>query len=103
MACWPIFWVAASWDAVEIIEPTAAIELLKDGDSLDRLAKAIERTRQDPKKRDKTPPAIDIDVVVRGLSAKVLQSQAQDPLVVIPPFDWRLVTRRLRRMRRAPG
>lgn len=70
---------------IEIEEPTISVALLKDGSNLQRVVEAIDRAVS--KKEKAKPPAIDIEVLVHKMSAKVLQEGDNDPLVVVPPFD----------------
>jgi hypothetical protein len=71
---------------VEIIRPTIDVELLEKGSNLTNLVNAI---RTDDKKEPtvRSNPKIDLEVVIKEMSAKVQQHAAQAPLVVIPPFD----------------
>lgn len=72
---------------IEIDEPTVSVELLKDGSNLERVIQAIDKATARPEKSRRTPPAIDIEVLIRQLSAKVMQGTSSDPLVVVPPFN----------------
>ncbi|MDZ4853161.1 MAG: hypothetical protein SGI77_28055 [Pirellulaceae bacterium] len=75
---------------VEIIEPIVDIELLTDGSNLTRLVKSLEG-KSNPTEASKDakskPPAIDLDVSVKGLVVRVEQANQSSPLIVIPPLD----------------
>ncbi len=72
---------------LEIEEPTVSVELLKDGSNLERVIQAIDKAASEPRKQERTPPAFDIEVDIRRMSAKVLHQAGTDPLVVVPPFN----------------
>ena len=72
---------------LEIDQPTVAVELLKDGTNLERIVQSIDKAAANPDGGKSAPPAFDIDVIVRQMSAKVLQETGVEPLVVVPPFD----------------
>ncbi len=72
---------------IEVDEPTVSVELLKDGSNLERVIQAIDKAAARPEKTQRTPLAVDIEVVIRQMSAKVMQESGPDPLVVVPPFN----------------
>ena len=75
---------------LEIIEPHLDIELLTDSSNLTRLVDSLAGklgSGQLPKKTKSKPPAIDVDVAVKGLMVRVQQADHDKPLVVIPPID----------------
>jgi hypothetical protein len=75
---------------LEIVDPQLDIELLTDGSNLTRLIDALDGKLQGTEPSDGTvskPPAIDIDVVVNGLTVRVQHADRDQPLVVIPPIE----------------
>ncbi len=78
---------------VTIDKPTIDIELLSDTTNLHRLIRAIEGQKgtdpsisSEPKKPGPLP-AVDLEVEVKGLSAKVQRPGEPMPLVIVPPWD----------------
>ncbi len=81
---------------VEIIEPQLDIELLKDGSNLARLIDSLEGKLGEPaasKTQSEKAIAIDLDVLIKGLSVRVEQADRDRPLVAIPPLDVSLAYR----------
>ncbi|MCC6510518.1 MAG: hypothetical protein IT423_15560 [Pirellulaceae bacterium] len=72
---------------LEIVQPTVAVELLQDGSNLQRVIQALNTSSSHEDKSDRQTPAVDIELIVRQLSAQVFRTEAQEPLVVVPPLD----------------
>jgi hypothetical protein len=81
---------------IEIINPNVDVRLLEDTSNLERLVQGITQSNQktkdaedadDSKKKNKTPPLLDINIVVKGFHVTVIDEQSEQPIMVIPPFD----------------
>jgi len=76
----------------EVIDPIVDVELLQAGSNVEDLARAIGGRVRD-RDSERTPPAIDIDVSVKRASVVVHKSNVAEPLVVIPPWDFKVSIR----------
>ena len=81
---------------IEIIDPQFDIELLKDSSNLMRLIDSFEGKLVDsasPAQVLQKAIAIDLDVMVKGLTVRVEQHERGEPLIAIPPIDVSIVYR----------
>jgi hypothetical protein len=72
---------------IEIIKPSIDVRLLSDSTNLDRFVKAIEGKSPRGPKGSRSKLQVDLQVAIRGLSAKVVRQQDSEPLVIVPEFE----------------
>ena len=78
---------------VTLHQPTIDIRLLSESSNLQKLIKALEGSQGAAEPNKKAKPALDLQLALLGLSAKVSQEGDEEPLVIVPPFDLQLTYR----------
>lgn len=82
-------WGGRNLGTIEVIEPNIDIRLLENGNNLERIVRAIEGKKAPvaPTSSKKTPPKMDVTIVVKGFHVSVTDVDTGQPVMVIPPVD----------------
>lgn len=81
-------WGGRNLGTIEVIEPNIDIRLLENGNNLERIVRAIEgKQPKDVSPSKKSPPKMDVTIVVKGFHVSVTDVDSGQPVMVIPPVD----------------